>query len=246
MRYRVVATLLAVSVIASHLSAQSPTPKPTFAAASVKRRIVPGPSTLSPRFWPSNEFYSASISVSSLILFAFDIHDVQLVGGPTWIRADRFEVHARASRVVPIDQMRLMVQSLLEDRFKLVTQMERREMPIYALLLARPDGRLGPSLKRSDDDCKRMIDYPAGAGRGVGCDTMANLARYGLTWMDAPVVDKTGLTGKFEYLAYISQVNDDPPAYEVPLREQLGLRLEATRGPGDVLVINSVQQPTED
>lgn len=85
------------------------------------------------------------ITVLSAVVYAYDLKHYQVVGGPDWIRNDRFTISARAGRSVPDAQIKLMLQSLLEDRFKLVTHAEQRDMPFRALVVARADGRLGPT-----------------------------------------------------------------------------------------------------
>ena len=260
--------LVVAATIVVTLSAQ--TSRPTFEVASVKRRVGPGPSTsVSPSPQAQRRVFDRlNTTVAGLILFAFDLQGYQLLGGPGWMRTDRFDVNARADIEVSIGQMRLMVQSLLEDRFALIAHKEQREMPIYSLLLARPDGRMGPNLKRSDDDCKRMLkppaDVPAGAATTIGCVTMAGLAQSASTRMGSPVLDRTGLDGQFEFFVFTSRerpltigssilpavpadrdVDIDLPTYTTALREQLGLTLDATRGAVDVLVVDSIQPPTE-
>jgi uncharacterized protein (TIGR03435 family) len=98
----------------------------------------------------------------TLIRQAYDIHDSQIVGGPDWIESQGFDINATMGDKPP-DQRRFMMQTLLRDRFKLTFHTEQREMPIYALVPARSDGRLGPGLKRiPDEECP-----PAGRGRGA-------------------------------------------------------------------------------
>jgi uncharacterized protein (TIGR03435 family) len=200
--------------------------------------------------------------LTGFVMYAYDLRDYQIVGGPGWVRGDRFDVQAKAGREAPIADIRLMLQSLLEDRFKLVTHMERREMQVYELVLDRRDGRLGPNLKRGEEGCQKMLQPPTGVPVGaatlVGCGPIAVLVRSASSRMRAPVIDKTGLSGTFEYFVYMAQESPETlggagspsvdlgvPTYTTALREQLGLKLEATRGLVDVLLIDSVQHPTE-
>ena len=133
--------------------------RPTFEVASVKKRVGPGPTRITqgqgPR--PGGAFEMVNVPVARLVMYAYDVQDYQVVGGPGWARTDRFDIAARAGRDVSTVDMRLMVRALLRDRFSLVMHQEQREMPLYTLVLARADGRLGPQLKKNDDDCKAMV-----------------------------------------------------------------------------------------
>jgi bla regulator protein blaR1 len=166
--------------------------------------------------------------------------------------------------------MLMMLQSLLADRFKLEVRRETRDQPIYALKVARPDGTLGPQLQRSDIDCtirddkgglmfaKKAFDDPAVAppcgirlGIGlmsIGGTRLAQLAASLSALLDRPVFDRTNLPGSFNASLTWTPDKSTPdkgtPSLFTAIQEQLGLTLEATRAPVDVLVIVSAQPPT--
>ena len=107
--------------------------------------------------------------------FAYNVRSDLIVGGPDWAREDTFQISAKAATDVPLDQIRLMVQSLLEDRFKLVTHVEPREMRFLALVRARPNEALGPGLIRMDECSPAIVNelrrkfpekYPTPGGSG--------------------------------------------------------------------------------
>jgi bla regulator protein blaR1 len=132
------------------LSAQivAPTPDtPTFEAASVRPAADTG--RTGGRGTPGR-FNGFNLSVRRLIRQAYDIHDAQIVGGPDWIESQGFDINATTGDKPP-DQMRFMMQALLRDRFKLTFHTEKRELPIYALVVARSDGRLGSGLRKIPD-----------------------------------------------------------------------------------------------
>jgi uncharacterized protein (TIGR03435 family) len=265
MRRRWIAVALALTVVA--LDAQ--TSKPTFEVASVKKRAAPPvlSTFANPNVTRGATFSMPSATVASLIEFAYSVRDTRIVDAPGWIRTDLFEVQGRAATEQSTEQLRLMVQSLLEERFKLVARREAREMSHFSLLLVRSDGRLGPTLQQRDcrDPATRpkRPDAPNGASQLGGCGTISTLAETASRWMRLPVIDRTGLEGTFDYFLFASsedapQVNipgapifirppADPslPSFRDALRNQLGLKLESVRGPVDVIVIDSVQQPTE-
>jgi len=265
---RYVAVLVVCGVVA--LGAQ--TPKPSFEVASVKPQPEP-PSfgtmaTASPRLRQGGVFSGSHATVAALVLYAYDLQPFQLTGGPDWARRDHFDISARAAADASAEQVRRMVQSLLEDRFKLVAHTEQRNIRFYALVLARQDGRLGPYISRMPDECtstsatevvKKFPPRAATTEDGMmsgRCANLTGLAGLLSVEMETPVVDQTGLSGKFVYQvlgvspnsARLRATSDSVPKWPpvpVALEEQLGLKLESRQGPFPVLVIDSVQQPTE-
>ena len=168
-----------------------------------------------------------------------------------------------------------MLRSALAARFGLAMHREIREIPVYALLIARRDGSFGPRLRRSTaDQCQGparpfpdaadapapIPDHPCGSGMMIaghasarGMDVSTLVTRLGTT-TDRVLVDRTGLTGNFEWDLQWTPDALTPDAKSssatVPLvtalREQLGLRLEAQREPVEVLVIDRVERPRPD
>ncbi|HET9384754.1 MAG TPA: TIGR03435 family protein [Gemmatimonadales bacterium] len=242
-------------LLGSGLAAQAP--RHTFDVASVKRRaeplIVTGSALLrNPNVVSGNLFSLPNVTVAALVQYAWEIRDFQVVNGPKWMWNDRFEVQARAASDAPSpEQVRFMVQSLLEDRFGLAVHREQREMRYFALVPARTDGRLGPYLQRRDDcrnSAARMShpqNLPPGR-RSSGCGPLSQLATTASRWVDIPIIDATGLDGTFDFFWFLAGDETPTPVVVADAMEDfLGLTLEATRGPVTVLVIDSLQQPTE-
>jgi uncharacterized protein (TIGR03435 family) len=149
-----VGALLVACVAGVHVSghaAQNPASEARFEVASVKLRE--GQSRPSPPPIPATSLvrrggvFHADFTVASLVQFAYDLRDFQVLGGPDWIRQDGFEINARAGFDPTPEQVRLMVRSLLKERFRLTTHSERRDMRFLALVLARDDRRLGPYIR---------------------------------------------------------------------------------------------------
>ena len=257
------------------LVAQPPTTGPTFEVASVKptRPGVPLP------FVGSPGRFAMRAPVRVLIQNAFQLlQDPQLVGGPSWLTSDTFDIDATVAGDPPQDQIPLMLRALLADRFKLVVHTERRELPIYALVLARRDGKLGARIRPGTYGClalrRRAIGAPPpplapsgrvpcvlrhGAGSVVGEGiSLAQLADHLSPFVNRVVVDQTGLAGEFDFDLEWTPDRSKPdapqqlptipngPSLFTALQEQLGLKLESTRGPVEVLVIDSVERPTPD
>jgi uncharacterized protein (TIGR03435 family) len=252
---------LSLVVLGMVVTVTAQTPRPSFEAASVKKQPAFIPPTRTP---PSPVvYYYPNATVERLVLFGYNVRDFQVIGGPEWIRNDLFEVNARAPSSATTGQMRLMVRSLLEDRFRLVFRREQREMQGSALVMARDDGRLGPGLSKCTDPknvapAKPIRVPPGGEVHTRACAAMSAVADLAAGLLGRPVVDKTGLTGLWSFVLTSARLQplppglerdladkEDVPSFMTALQEQLGLKLEPTRGPVDILVIESVQQPTE-
>jgi len=257
----ILATLLGVPVVAQQA-------KPKFEVASVKPQgapVTPGPVQ---QVKPGGIFAASQATVRDLLTFAYGVRDDQIVGGPDWVREDRFAIDARANPDASADDIKIMVRSLLEDRFKLVSRIGPRDMRYQALVFSRPDGALGPGLIRMDDTCtsgrvnelrrKFPEKYQTPVGNlSAGCSAPGGkrFAEYLTFRLGTPVFDATGLQGSYYWmitsqwpaLPGVLRERSDPSLPELPtaLKEQLGLKLESRRGPIDVLVIDSVQPPTE-
>ncbi len=200
--------------------------------------------------------------------------DVQMSGGPKWIDVDRFDVSAKvgAGRPNSVPQKQLMLRTVLAQRFKLVAHHETRDLQIYALVLARKDKALGRQLRHADVDCEallasqpgqrdRCILYALPSGKlMLRGQTMSAFANALTMLLNRTVTDRTGLSGGFDADAQFDpnglpgmlqlrpeeQPANDAPSLITTIQGQLGLKLESTKGPVDVLVIDHVEHPTED
>ena len=267
------AVILAVVVGAvAGLSAQdvpvAQSASPAFDVVAI-RRATSGIFPVGPEARPGGTFIATNASVERVIRFAYNLPDYQIAGGPAWMRDDPFDIEAKAGRAVPAEEVRRMVQALLADRFRLVVRREQREMPIYTLVVARADRRLGSNLRQSPAGCgspngpKETREERRTANGGVAtrrtCARMATLLSIFSSALQSPVRDQTGLTGLWDIElsftgesrrsadpATVARDPNDAPALFTAVEEQLGLKLEAARGPVEVLVIDSVERPTPD
>jgi len=265
-----------------------PDPSRTFEAASV-RQNKSGERGSSGQTG-SGHVTMRNMAIRGLLVQSLALQDSQLIGGPDWLATDRFDIVAKAEGTPPDADLKPMLQNLLIERFALKMHIETRTLPIYALVLARADGKLGPDLQvaQCESDTTGQGCGPGagpgaargasggtssggggvgvmsvGAGRSPGAGstmastgiTMQNLARMLSGTVGRTIVDRTGLAGRFDMkLRYSRQgasTLDGDPSQNAPelftaIQEQLGLKLEATRGPVEVLVIDSAQHPVND
>jgi len=275
--------------------------KLTFEVASVKTiehmepskfRAPSFPLSNDEAFRPTGGRFIASFPLSVLITFAYKTRLTQeqmrsmLAPLPKWVSIDSFEIEARAEGNPTKDQFRLMMQSLLAERFKLVVHEESREVPLFALVPSKP-GKPGPKLRPHSEgppcdssgppapppatsdreifppscDVQMLTRMPNGMQRAGSRNTTLALIAASLPTLGRlgrPVVDQTGLSGNFDFvlewtpepggpaLPNATPPADPPgPTFLEALREQLGLKLEPSKGPIEMLVIDHVERPSE-
>lgn len=209
------------------------------------------------------EVITINTSVSDLITFAYDLHAKQIVGGPAWLESERFDITG-----VPdspgrpnLKQFKLMVQKLLAERFQLAFHKDQKELLAYAVVVAKS----GSKLAKSDADPKSLPTLGfAGLGklvaRNAAIPEFAQVMQGSV--LDRPVVDQTGLKDHFDFTLNwtpdqsqfvglglkVPPPSDDPtlpPDLFAAIQQQLGLRLEATKAPVGVFVIDKVSRPSE-
>jgi len=256
---------VALAVMAASLCLQAQTTKPRFEVASVRPAARTVDLRADPRWVrPGGAFSVTRITVANLMSYAYALKAYQIVGGPDWIRRDTFAINARAGRDITEDEAKAMVQSMFEDRFKLVVHTEQRDMRFRALVLTNADGRLGPYMKRMETCTPqaqaearkqfppRTVDPESRGGMMSGSCSDLSFMDLSLTqWSDVPVLDKTGLSGKFTYdLRYVSDgvtggVRTIPTELIDAMEEQLGLTLRSHQEPIAVMVIDAIDCPSE-
>jgi len=271
-------------------------PNATFEVASVKANKS-GDNRIGIGFQPGGRFRATNVPLRELISAAYGtpqpLPAFQITGGPKWIESDRFDIVAKAPGDPqpgpngPPTAMFAMLRTLLADRFQLILHRESKEMAIYALVLARADGKLGPQLKPAATDCAAMM--AAARGRGAptpppapgermpcgmrmfpgnisgGSSSIAQLTNVLARFVNRTVVDQTGLAGNYDLdlqwtpdqmpqgrgdpppgAPALPSIDPNGPSIFTAVQEQLGLKLESTKGPVSVVVIDHVEHPTED
>jgi len=262
---------------APRLRAQSPAADagvPAFVSVSIKANRSGDPKSR-PMTMTDGKLTVTNHLLRDLIRSSYG---VQVEGGPDWLGSDRFDIEARVQGNVTRAELNPMLRKLLADRFHLVAHGDIKTVPVYALVLAKSDGSLGPQARPSactgreappaapavprlvdpNNDLEALSPPPCGVvrtrrgtlvARGV---TMEGLAMGGLsTILDRKVVDRTGLTGRYDVTAEWTPAPGPPkpagvgPATLIALDEQLGLKLDAAEGPINILVIDRIEHPVE-
>ncbi len=270
--------VLGFALICSAWSQQAP----AFDVASVKANHSPDARNAHVQFLPGGRLSIENIWLSAIISVAYDVpfnRSVRLSGMPDWAGSERFDIEARTDEAslppgpadaARIKQMKAMLQTLLAERFHLKVRSETRELPVYALVIAKN----GPKLKSAgiaESDCEapgqsqiRCHELTGGMGRGLHGKAVeiSDIARAIENWIDRPVIDKTGLNGLFEidtegWTPVVAQPPqeiaggkdeglDDPERHTIFLVfDRLGLKLEAQKGPVQVYTIERLEKLSE-
>jgi uncharacterized protein (TIGR03435 family) len=259
-------TLLIAGLVLASTAAMAQAP--AFEVASIKPNVT-GINFTRVRFQPNGEFVATNATLRALIIDAYQVRDSQLAGAPAWAGSTRFDVVAKAAADARSDDWRAMLRTLLEERFTLVVRRETREASVYAMILADPNGALGPRVKKTTLACagaphpflqpgqSNPCGLTATVGNGTrglagGAQTMGQIAAaIGNFATDRLVIDRTGIDGAFDFdLGWTvdsASVATAPAQNELPsiftaVREQLGLRLQPARGPVEFLIVDSVRE----
>ena len=273
-------TLFAVAVaLALPIAAIAQAEEPLkFEVASVKP-AAPDQRGMFIRPGPGGGVTITNMSLKELIVLAWRVQPFEISGGPPWVESARYDIVAKPETRPKPAELQVMLQLLLQDRFQLAVHRETKELPIYALVLARKDGKLGPQLVESKEgactpadptrpppppepgkppalSCGQMRMSPAGLT--VVAMRVGDLAPIVSRFLGRTVVDKTGLTGKFDIHAEWSPdpaqlppgalaPPPDPagPSIFTAFQEQLGLKVESQKGPVEMVIIDRAEKPSE-
>jgi uncharacterized protein (TIGR03435 family) len=188
---------------------------------------------------------------------SYTVDENEIAGGAKWMETDRFDIVAKAENEASPEEILKMLQALLADRFQLKVHQETREVPQLVLTVARS----GLKLKEIPDDGTgeggiNLGRVPEGATIRARKSHLSTFNKALRDILGKPVVDKTGLTGFYDitivwtpeagervFIPTASTPENAAPSIFTAMQEQLGLRLEATKGPGDVIIIDSAEKP---
>jgi uncharacterized protein (TIGR03435 family) len=254
----------ALAFSTSAILAQSPAPRPKFDAFDVATVKPVDSDAKSGRYITmqgTNRFVEKDYTLKLLIAAAYDLNPRTISGGPAWIGTDHYDILAVTPGDVrpDHDEQMTMLRSLLTDRFKLTFHREPKVFSIYQLELAKNGPKLKESTAHPDDPVVvgPGVVYPQRIvlpGRNATMGNFVSLLQRAI--LDRPVVDKTGLSGRYdfdlEWAPDETQFGGDvppataaatsPPLFEA-IQQELGLKLEATKGPVDALVVDTAERP---
>jgi uncharacterized protein (TIGR03435 family) len=197
-------------------------------------------------------FLAAGIPIIWIVEFAYHVQEDQVVDAPSWLRSfgDAYDIEAKSEGKVGEEQCRPMVQTLLEDRFRIATHWEPRRLAAFALVAGR----------RTDKLRAVTLDSPVGGVKingGVQQSlsepeapsgwTMARFANYLANYAGRPVVDRTGLSGVYAFsfnFARSSQEEESDPSVFDAIQDQLGLKLKPIKADINVLVVDHIERPS--
>jgi uncharacterized protein (TIGR03435 family) len=209
------------------------------------------------------QFMTINTTVRDLITFCYEVQARQIIGAPAWIESEKYDVTGQPQGDGQPNerQLKTMMQKLLADRLNFAIHRESRVLPVYALVV----GETGPKLTKNDSSPNGL---PSLFFKGLGVlpalnASMSDLARVMQNVvLDRPVVDRTGLSGRFDFT--LTWTPDDsqfaglgvrvpppstdvnaPPGLFTAIQEQLGLKLDNTKAPVEVLVVDRVEKPSE-
>jgi uncharacterized protein (TIGR03435 family) len=241
--------------------------QPAFEVASLKPATSTEPGWML-RVFPGGRLHGERITFQQLVTVAYDLQKHQVTSSLTWLGAERYDLEATAGHPAGEPELRLMLQTLIADQFHLRFHRETREMTIYNLVQAKNGVASGKTIHESPSgDCGKMTTpNPAQArsteptacggesvtaGNIVGHrTTLDELATNLAIMVERLVINKTGLEGSYDLTLtwtpdQVRGTDDNGLSLFTAVKEQLGLKLEAGRGPVDVLVVDSAQKPSE-
>jgi uncharacterized protein (TIGR03435 family) len=235
-----------------------------FEVASIKP-AAPGARGMGFQSMPGGSIRMKNVTLRLLVTYAWDIRDHQLQGGPAWLDTEHYDILAKPESEIPRTpegsaKTKRLVQTMLVERFGLGYHRETKEMPVYALVTAKN----GPKLADSPPDTQNSMMLGRGTLEGKHMKT-SDLARMLSDQLGRTVVDKTGLTGDYDFtMKWVPDLGEttgpkglpqeppkevvqapDGPSLFTAIQEQLGLKLEGRKGPVEMFVIDRAEKPSE-
>jgi uncharacterized protein (TIGR03435 family) len=237
--------MLASSLTPRWIAFAQSAPRPSFEVASVKPS---GPDDrLMYRLQPGGRYIATGLTLKTLISNAYAVPEFRISDGPGWRDSDKFNIEAKVGVALPPwpdsnKQLNLMLQSLLEERFKLAFHRETREEPVYELVAAKGVAKLKTA--KADESPGFEMDAGRIHSMAVPLEYLATNLAY---LLNRTVIDKTGLAGKYSFT--VTYTPDDAPPADTSgpslftaLQDQLGLKLKSSKAPVELLVIDHVEK----
>jgi uncharacterized protein (TIGR03435 family) len=242
--------VLAVGIVVACAAMPNGAQSPQFEAAAIRLSNDP-PYMITGPGLRHGLLTATKVTLRRMVAVAYGMTEPRVIG-PEWLDKDHFDIAGRAPKDVPDSELRPMLQALLKDRFQLATHSETREMPVYDLVVAKGGVKM-PVYPAPE----RPLDDPPVRGFPMmrGTITTAQLADQMTFFVNRPVIDKTGLTERYNlFLAFAPlspQTGDSAPEFGAPdlftaLQKQAGLKLEPGKDNLEVVVVDHMERmPTE-
>ncbi len=207
------------------------------------------------RFTVNNE------SVIDVVTLAYGLHVRQMLGMPSWAGSEKFDIEGEADGegVPSLDQWRIMLRKMLADRFDLVFHTEKRELPVYALTVAKTGPKMTRSLDQNALAGLGLRGLGSVVGRGANMGNFRNFMQGYV--MNRPVVDQTGVEGRYDFQldwtpddfqfaglgvkVSLAGENAQHPDLYTAIQQQMRLKLEAVKAQADVMVVDRLEKPSE-
>jgi uncharacterized protein (TIGR03435 family) len=243
-----VITVLSVEVVAFQASGQTAASQPeAFQIVSIKLHRNGGDDNSMKT--SLGRLKAVNVTPKELLLYAFGVRESQLIGGPDWLTKERFDVEAVTGTSDDLNRATLqpLLQSMFADRFKLKFHRENRELPVYSLVLAKG----GPKLTAHSGEGQPLTSIHSSSGKNfvnARRTTMKRLAEVLSQQTDRFVIDNTDLGGEYDFsLAWTDDlaVDSQEPSLFTAIQEKLGLKLERAKDRVQVIVIDSLERPSE-
>ena len=230
---------------------------PVFEVATIKPNESGQPGV---RIQTFQRFRTANTSLKALIKFAYGLHDEQIEGGPGWMDSDRYDILAQpeGEGEPSAEQWRAMIRKLLEDRFALAYHTEKRELSVFTIVVDESGLKMAETERRGS--AMFQGNFGVWPANGIDMPTIAQSLQDVV--LDRPVLDRTGLAGRYSFTlnwtpdgfqfpnapqpppAQVLQSLGDRPDLFTAMRQQLGLKLESTKALVDVMVIDAAEKPS--
>jgi len=210
---------------------------------------------------PGGLFTATNVTLKVLIQQAWDVRDFQISGGPGWLDTERYDITAKGDgpgvsedemRKMPevqrnkvLEEFRMRIRALLADRFQLKVHRETKELPVYALIVAKGGPKIQPATEDGSPGGRLHITRESAGVEIAGQKVfLMSLVRLLSDQVGRTVLDKTDLKGSYDFkMSFAPDLPEsDGPSIFTAVQEQLGLKLDAQKGPVEVLVIDSAQK----
>jgi uncharacterized protein (TIGR03435 family) len=245
--------------------------RPAFDVVSVKENVSGPDLRYGLNFRQPDRITFTNAGIENVVRFAYDTGLSKIAGLPEWTKSARFDVSGKSERPTTLAEKHAMLRTLMEERFHLQLHVETSEADVYVLRLKAP-GQLGPAFRQTTAECAAIADevsrngfsqrtcaspFPNIPGRfnyRLESADLQGFCKLLSTVLQAPVVDDTGLIGRYSILLFaqttaavpVSDDPDAPPSLFTALEEQAGLKLVRGRGPIQTFVIDHVERQSPD